>query len=155
MDTFGSTRPEKMPPHFFCRAKALDYATAVRADIDKQNFSVAPRHWYLDADVVCDMCGEVFRFSVDEQRLWYETYRFYVDSFPRKCLRCRRTSRHMKDLRQQYEARISEALRGRDVEVKRKLVEIIDSLQAIGAILEEKVWENRAVLIRQLAKLST
>ena len=143
-----------MPPHFFSRARTLDYATAVRADVDKQNYSVAPRHWYIDAEIVCDMCGEVFQFSAAEQRVWYETYRFYVDSFPRNCIGCRRTARHIKDLRQQYEARIAEALRGRDVELKRDLVEIIDALQAVGASLEEKVRENREVLLRQLAKLT-
>jgi hypothetical protein len=143
-----------MPPHFFFRAKKLDYDTAVRADVDKQNYSTAPRHWYIDAEIGCERCGEVFRFSADEQRAWYETYRFYVDSFPRKCNDCRRTSRHMKDLRQQYEARIAEALRGRDIELKRNLVEVISELQMLGSLLEDRILENRQVLLRQIAKVT-
>src|SRR3974377_2478279 len=117
---FGSTNPREMPPHFFFRATSLAYETAVRADVDKQNYSVAPRHWYIDAEIVCDMCGEVFVFSAAEQRAWYETYRFYVDSFPRKCVRCRKTARHLKELRQQYEAQIAQAVREHDTELKKR-----------------------------------
>ena len=143
-----------MPPHFFWRARVLAYDTAIRADVDQQDYTVAPRHWYIDAKVVCDACGKVFLFSAAEQRVWYEEYRFYVYSFPRKCVGCRRAARHMKDLRQQYDAQIAEVLRGRDKEMKENLVEIIDALQAGGVSLDQNVWENRHVLLRQLAKLA-
>jgi len=141
-----------MPPHFFWRAKAIAYDTALRADVEKQDYSVAPRHWYIDAEIICDACGKAFLFSAAEQRVWYETYRFYVDSFPCKCVGCRRAARHMKDLRQRYDAHIAEALRGHDKDIKRTLVEIIDALQEGGITLELKVQENRRVLLRHLAK---
>ena len=55
---FGEHDPRAMPPRFFRGHRALDSKTAVRADVAKQDFAVAPRHWYVDATFRCDRCGE-------------------------------------------------------------------------------------------------
>jgi len=80
MDVFGDTDPKKMPLHLFRGAVSIDYGTAVRADVSKQDYTVCPRHRYIDATFKCIDCGNDFLFSTDEQRFWYEQRRFYVDS---------------------------------------------------------------------------
>jgi Probable zinc-ribbon domain len=93
MDVFGDSDPKKMPPHLFHGAVSIDYGTAVRADVTKQDYSVCPRHWYIDATFKCIDCGLDFLFSADEQRFWYEQRRFYVDSQPTRCPACRKKER--------------------------------------------------------------
>ena len=85
----GIHSPIKMARHFFSKALGLDYSTAVRADTSKQDFSVYPRHWYLDATFCCFRCGRSFVFSADEQRYWYEELKFHVDSKAKHCGECR------------------------------------------------------------------
>ena len=80
MDTFGSTDPKQMPTHFFFGASAVHHHTAIRANIEKQNYSVCPRHWYIDADFKCERCGREFTWSVGEQKVWFEDYFSWVDS---------------------------------------------------------------------------
>jgi hypothetical protein len=96
MDVFGDTDPKKMPMHLFFGALSLDYGTAVRADITKQDYSVCPRHWFVEATFKCADCGENFVFSVEEQRFWYEDRKFYVDSYPKRCVSCRQKERQRK-----------------------------------------------------------
>ena len=96
MDHFGDTDPKMMPSYLFFGALNIDYDTAVRADITKQDFSVCPRHWYVDATFKCEDCGSEFLFSAKEQEFWYETRRFYVDSQPKRCAACRKKERARK-----------------------------------------------------------
>ena len=116
MDLFGRDAPEQMPGHLFSSAWELDYSTAKRASIESQNYSVCPRYWYIDAIIPCAKCRREFTFSAEEQQTWYETYRFYVDSFPKQCSDCRRAARRMKRLRQEYNTSIAEALSVPDVD---------------------------------------
>jgi transcription elongation factor Elf1 len=92
-----------MPPHFFYGALRLDYRTAIRAQTEKQNCSICPRYWYVDALFRCGRCGAEFTFSAAEQQAWYEDYRFWVDSVPKNCSTCRQALRAIKTLRQEYD----------------------------------------------------
>jgi hypothetical protein len=85
--------PKKMPDYFFHGAWHVDYSTAVRANVENQNYSIWPRHWYIDAMFTCADCKKDFLFSADEQRFWYEGRRFYVDSRPVRCANCRKKER--------------------------------------------------------------
>jgi hypothetical protein len=152
MDIFGSTDPAKMPGHLFHQAVERDWSTAVRANIDNQNYTVCPRHWYVDAVIPCEGCGEDFTFSAEEQRLWYETYHFYVDSFPQRCLQCRRSDRRIKSLRQDYDRLIAAALASDDRQLKARLVGIIDSLVESGTSFPDRIQEKRRVLLKQIAE---
>ena len=157
MDVFGSTSPHLMPTHFFMSGTyvILDYEQVQRANAERQNFTVAPRNWYIAATITCLKCQKQFVFSVDEQKVWYEEYRFFVDSFPNKCLSCRRNARHVKQLRQQYEASITDALSNSDVVLKRKVVSVIDSLVNSSSEVPPKMLERRDTLLAQLVKLET
>lgn len=100
MDAFGDTDPKTMPPHFFHGAVFIDYSTAVRAEVAKQDYTSCPRHWYIDATFRCIDCGKDFLFSAEEQRFWYEERKFYVDSIPTRCPICRKKERARKSAAQ-------------------------------------------------------
>jgi len=153
-DGFGARDPRAMPPHFFLGALELDYDSAVKADTRKQNTTVTPRYWYIDAKVRCERCGAIFTFSAREQQAWYEEYGFYVDSFPKHCLDCRRLLREVKALRQAYDRSIAQALQSDSLEEKRRVAEVIDRFEALGERLPDKMIEQRRALARQVERLA-
>lgn len=133
MSGFGSDDPLDMPAHLFHRSLRVDYETAVRGDTDKQNCSICPRHWYVDAIFQCDRCGAEFTFTTAEQRAWYEDYGFWVDSLPRHCLACRRELRNLKTLRQEYDRTVAQAIRHGTLESKKRLAGVIISFTSLEA----------------------
>jgi Probable zinc-ribbon domain len=151
-DNFGERDPRNMPDYFFRRPVRIDYDSAIRADTSRQNFSVAPRHWYVDVASRCDRCREVFDFTAAEQKAWYEEFGFYVDSFPKHCGACRRQRRRLKSLRQEYDRDIPQALTGGDLELKRRVAAVIDQLCESGESLPAKAHDNRRLLARQISK---
>lgn len=95
MSGFGDDNPKDMPSHLFFGATHLDFKRAIKADITQQNFSVCPRHWYVDAHIPCVDCGDHFVFSREEQRHWYEKRKFWIDSFPDRCKSCQAAQKEM------------------------------------------------------------
>ena len=79
---FGENNPKRMPSHLFFGSRRMDYSTAQRADISKQNYTVCPRHWYVDATFRCRDCRNEFVFTAAEQRFWYEDRRFWIGELP-------------------------------------------------------------------------
>ena len=132
-----------MPPHFFHSALRLDYATARRADISKQDCSVCPRHWYIDAEFACVGCGTHFGWSAAEQRTWFEHYRFWVDSAPRHCKRCQAKRRHLAKIRKEYDSIIAAARERGDADAKQRVIRIVDELEAALGTVPEKMAEAR------------
>lgn len=124
---------------------------AIRADISKQNYSVRPRRWYIDATFRCSRCGEYFVFTADEQRFWYEELGFWIDSQPKHCKQCRSELRHLKALQQEYDRDIERIMaRDADHDRKRRLLEVIEALADGGVELPERMQERRRVLEKQL-----
>jgi hypothetical protein len=150
---WGANDARGMPEYFFFGAVRLDYKSAERADVEKQNYTVCPRCWYVDATFVCRDCNTEFVFSVSEQRFWYEDRRFYVDSLPRRCVRCRKMERARLELKKDYDASIAGALSSKTGEEKKRLIEIIDELEAAEGSISERMREKREVLRAQLAKM--
>lgn len=150
--SFGEDEPSKMPQHFFCGAHRIDYATAIKADTHRQNCSICPRFWYVDAYFNCAKCGAEFCFSCIEQRTWFEEYGFWVDAFPKHCLDCRKALRKLKTLRKQYDAMVSQTIRGTDLAAKRQLAAIIDQLYEQGGALPPRIHEYRRLLAHQLGE---
>lgn len=150
---FGEDDPADMPPHFFWAHLRLDFASAVKADTSRQNFTVCPRHWYLDATFACTRCKQEFLFSAEEQRYWYEELRFYVDSHPRQCQECRSELRKLKALRQEYDREIANALRRESSsQLKERLIVVIDTLRDGGIVLPDRADQNRNTLAKQLER---
>jgi hypothetical protein len=152
-DGFGKHDARAMPNYLFSGARHLDYSKAVRADISKQDFSVCPRHWYVDAAFRCARCDQTFVFSAEEQRFWYEELRFFVDALPKHCKACRRQLREWKTLKQEYDRDLAAALAGDDIEQKRRMVSVVDALDEGGVKLPEKILDHRRVLKKQIERL--
>jgi hypothetical protein len=91
-DSFGKADPKEMPLYFFRGALHIDYTTAVRAEVTAQDHAVIPRHWYIDATLRCADCGSEFVWLAEEQRVWFETYRFDVLSLATRCRDCRQVA---------------------------------------------------------------
>jgi Probable zinc-ribbon domain len=53
----------------------------------------SPYFAFIDAELQCEDCGKPFVFAAAEQRFWYETLKFWVQSRPKQCIPCRRTRR--------------------------------------------------------------
>ena len=152
MSDFGRDNPREMPAHLFAGSVRLDYATAVRADPAKQNCSICPRYWYLDATFSCARCAAEFQFTASEQRVWYEQYRFWIDSVPRQCPACRRDMRQMKALRQEYDERVLDVLEHGSLDSKKQLASVIDQLYELGNELPGRIHEARRRLAIQIAR---
>lgn len=153
MDIFGSTDPRKMPRHFFPHPDRLDFTTAKRADISKQDYSVCPRHWYIDAESDCIDCGRLFTWTAAEQRTWFETYRFWVDSKTRRCKRCSSSKRHLRKLRLEYDSLITSAREHGDKAAKQRVIQIVEELEKALGTVPEKMSEARRIFLKQVGPL--
>jgi hypothetical protein len=149
---FGRDDPREMPYHFFRGSLRIDYPAAVRADVERQNRSICPRHWYVDAVFPCRRCGAGFTFSAAEQRVWYEEYGFWIDSLPTHCLECRRLLRARKAARGEYDRSVARVLQAGDLEAKRRLAGVIDRLYELGDELPPRINEYRRRLAHQISE---
>lgn len=149
-DYFGSDQSHNIPMHFFFGAVRIDHSTAIRADTAKQDYSVCPRHWYVDAYMPCEGCGDTFLWSASEQRAWFEEYRFYVDSRATRCMVCRAQKREITALKQKYDRAVSEARTGRDVKKKKDIVALIDQLASMTKEVPVRMVETRELLLKQI-----
>lgn len=152
---FGKTSSVNMPEHFFWQCLHLDHDSAVRADVSRQNYSVCPRHWYVDATFKCSRCSKIFCFTAAEQKRWYEEFGFYVDSYAKSCPTCRHDERKRKSLRQEYDRDIESTLQSKDIDTKKRLADIIDELCSCDPELPMKIHENRRILGQQITRITT
>lgn len=150
---FGSDHPHRMPGHFLDGAVYIDCETAERADISRQNYSVAPRFWYLDLTFICGQCHQKFVWSRDEQRFWFETLRIWIDSYPLLCPKCRAAKREMLKVRRSYDSGIAQALACRTVPEKVAMIRTLHDYQALGGVLSSRMAENLGLLERQMQNL--
>ncbi len=166
-DFFGSTDPKRMPSHFFFGAVHLDLSSAVRANVVKQNYTVCPRHWYMDATFRCQDCDALFTWTAEEQRTWFEEYGFYVDSLATRCTKCRSNRRRLKALRQEYDRTVERARVGGSLEEKKRVLSLIDQIEEASKTVSKSfidaikdllrtgptgIERTRALLLRQVKK---
>lgn len=152
LDHFGEDDSRNMPSHFFWECIVLNHDSAIRANVELQNYSVCPRHWYVDATFQCKECKSEFCFFAWEQQRWYEDFGFYVDSFAKFCPDCRKRVRHAKELRQEYDSQIQTVIQSQDVELKNRICGVIDDLYEIAPNLPKRIHFNRKTLAVQIAK---
>lgn len=152
IDIFGSTDPRKMPNHLFGGAIHLDYKSAVRGNPQKQNYSVCPRHWYIDADFECARCYREFTWTAREQKAWFETYNFWIDSRPRLCKSCMANRKRLESLRKEYDAVVAEAQPKSAFDQKRRVIEIVRELESAFTSLPEKMVETKTFFEHQIRK---
>lgn len=152
MDIFGNTDPEKMPRHLFFGALAVHQNTAVRANIEKQNYSVCPRHWYIDADFKCEQCAREFTWTAEEQKAWFENYFFWIDSQPRHCRECSGELRRLLELRKEYDATVATARDHGTPDQKSRIIQIVSELQRVIGRLPEKMTQTKELFEHQAKK---
>ena len=151
IDIFGNTDPKKMPNHFFYGAVKIKYETAVKANTDKQNYSVCPREWYADAQFTCDVCKDDFIWTASEQKAWFEDYNFWVDSIPKNCAICRKEKRNFKKTKQEYDRLVNKARSSKNSEIKKKVINLINQMESYLK-LPENIIETRKYLTKQIEK---
>ena len=151
-DLFGENNPKRMPAHLFFGSEWMDYSTAERTDVSKQNYTVCPRHWYVNAGFICRECGKEFVFTAKEQRFWYEDMHFWIDSLPTRCPACRKEQRTRVNLRKRYDELIATAIGRCPPELKKEVLAIINELEAAEDEIPERMKQHRATLCAQLAK---
>jgi hypothetical protein len=152
MSNFGRDDVREMPEHLFRGSLRRHYETAVRSDPDKQNCSICPRYWYVDAIFPCQRCGVEFVFGAAEQRVWYEDYGFWVDSLPQHCPTCRLKLRNLKSARREYDETVEQVVRHGDLASRKRLATVIDQLYELGGELPPRINENRRLLANRITK---
>lgn len=70
---------------------------AILANLAQQTPSLTPQFAYFDTQKVCRTCGVDFIFKKEEKQLWYEQLKFWIDSEPVNCLKCRQEIRLLKE----------------------------------------------------------
>ncbi|WP_444890997.1 zinc-ribbon domain containing protein [Microbulbifer sp. DLAB2-AA] len=77
--------------------------TAIPANIDRQNYSIFPRKFYVDIERCCIQCRRWFIFFANEQKHWFEGLGFYVDADCTKCVDCRKNDQNIKLMQKRYQ----------------------------------------------------
>src|SRR5262249_30172882 len=74
--------------HCIRAGRALEWHPALQTWCDYN-----PYFDFIDTELRCEDCGQPFVFTAAEQRYWYETLKFWVQSRPKQCVVCRRARR--------------------------------------------------------------
>lgn len=102
---------------------------AIASNPSKMNYSVSPKYLaYFDKKITCSTCKKEFIFSAKEQQYWFETLKFWHESYPTKCLECRKKIRQQSTL----QTELSQLIKNLDKENPDAA-----QLQRIGEIYEE------------------
>lgn len=81
--------------------------SAIRADVTKQQFSFAPREYYVDILKRCRTCGRRFLFFAREQKHWYETLQFYIYADCVLCPECRHSDQVLRRRFKRYSENVN------------------------------------------------
>jgi hypothetical protein len=100
---FSASIEEIMAAHWSYDERSIFPDSAIKADINKQNYSVFPRTIYVDIEKQCVQCNRWFIFFAEEQKYWYETLEFYIDADCIKCIDCRKKEQSIKHMMLEYE----------------------------------------------------
>jgi len=77
--------------------------TAIKADPKKQKHPTVPVTHYYDIEKICRNCQRHFIFFAEEQKYWYETLQFSLNSDCVLCSACRKTDQFLARNRSTYE----------------------------------------------------
>jgi hypothetical protein len=86
------------------------------------------------------MCKEEYIFRKEEQQYWYEHLKFWVQSRPKHCAKCRREVREKKDLNNE----LSTLLKERDKLSIKDLQRLSEIYSALNHPDKAKYYENQA-----------
>ncbi|MCG8315269.1 MAG: zinc-ribbon domain-containing protein [Pseudomonadales bacterium] len=131
---------EILRAHWRYSEDSIFLETAIKADIEKQNFSIYPRSIYVDIQKRCESCGKWFLFFAKEQKYWYETLGFYIDADCVKCVNCRKKEQEIKYLMNRYAelVKVSERTKAQTKELKNIALELFQQ----GYITDKRKIDN-------------
>jgi len=94
--TFHDSHSSRNKIHWACD-NCLEEGKAILADPKAQTYNdCAPYYAYFDLYFDCRTCKKNFLFSSAEQKFWYESLKFWIQSQPKDCLNCRQEKRKKK-----------------------------------------------------------
>ncbi|MFO7692294.1 MAG: zinc-ribbon domain containing protein [Vicinamibacterales bacterium] len=120
-----------------------------------------PQKAFFDVTLTCEDCQSDFRFTASEQKFWYEDLKFFEESRPKQCRRCRPIRRRTGALT----AELGQALKALASKDPALLTRIADIYIELGDIEKASLYLRRAknqtadpggkaALIERLAELS-
>ena len=155
MNLVRKFEPNAIPAHHYHNALSLDCRTAIPGDPSKQNYSVCPRTWYVNAHFRCETCGQEYVWLAEEQKVWFEVYGFWIDSQPRRCKPCQAQRHQQLNLQKEYDMTVKFALQSGTLKEKQRVIDIIQMLQTSSAAIPQKMLLTQQLLQRQIKKLLT
>ena len=111
--------------------------TAIVADTSKQVARPVPVTHYYDVKRTCRDCKRKFLFFAEEQKFWYETLGFPLESDCVRCVDCRKTQQDYADLRKTYENLLQKPDRHED--------ETLELAHCALSLIESGVFGNRTI----------
>lgn len=100
---------------------------------------------YFDRKGRCRSCSKTFDFSAKEQLHWYETLKFWVQSYPVRCPSCRKQLRHSRGLNTQ----LSELLKNGEPKDAETLLRAAALYRAMDKAAKALVFERKAEKLRR------
>ena len=111
--------------------------TAIIADIELQVSCPLPITHYFDVKRKCRDCDRLFIFFAIEQKYWYETLGFPLESDCRRCIDCRKSQQKIAQLRKRYEE-----MRLMEERTEKQNLELADCALTL---IEQSVFGDRAL----------
>jgi hypothetical protein len=90
-------------------AETIFPESAIKADTDRQNYSIYSRGYYVDILKRCRTCSRHFLFFAREQRHWYEELGFHIDADCVHCPQCRRSEHQLRRRFHRYSDNVKKA----------------------------------------------
>ena len=96
--------------------------------------------------------GKIFIWSASDQRVWFEDYRFFVDSKATRCNVCRKQQREVLALQRKYDSIVADARSGKDLIKKKTVVGLVDQIASMTDSVPERLVETREAFLKQIRK---
>lgn len=119
------------------------------ADVSKQYRGYGARPFYITTLHTCRSCGVEFRFSAEEQKLWFEELGFFIDAYPGCCLPCRKEARSSKAKMRRYNQYHADDDGSLTTEQSRELADLI--MELFGPALSEKLKTRYNRMLNRIA----
>jgi len=113
-----------------------------------QNFSVIGIKNHIGVIINCKKCGIAFPFTAKEQQHWYEKLKFWADSVPIHCKKCRGIVRGIVALNKRFSRVLG--LKKFDKEDYKEIVDVAVGLLGNGVSIQGRLAQK----VRMAAKRS-
>jgi hypothetical protein len=114
---------------------------AIEAKFEDQTYCDYPPYLaYFDKEMDCKKCGQSFTFVKEEQHYWYEVLKFWVQSIPKNCKKCRAIIKQEKDLN----IKLSNLLKKLNLNNPKELIEVSQLYFEMNKVEKGKYYASLA-----------